>query len=93
MKIEFEHGVWWVRWVDSRCLPSGQDGSCDPPSKKGRKWIYLREGMNQRTELETVLHESAHAADPRASEEAIEEQARVQANLLWALGWRCRRDR
>lgn len=92
-RVAFSHGTWWLRWIPhaSRCLPCGCAGTCDPPDKSGRKWIYIAEGLPQREELEVLLHESAHASDPRASEEAIEEQARVQAGLLWQLGWR--RDR
>ena len=87
-KVEFDHGTWWLKRVRPKCLPAGSDGSCDPLSKRGRKWIYVRHDLEGKDELETLLHETAHAADQRASEEAIEEQARVQADLLWKLGWR-----
>lgn len=78
-----------LAWVaESPCLPEGLAGTCDPPSKKGRKFIYIRDGLDPEEELRVILHETAHAADPRASEEAIDEQSQEQARLLWELGWR-----
>ena len=86
--VEFDRVTWWIKFTGGKCLPEGDDGSCDPRSKKGRKWIYIRSGLDAKTELETILHETAHAADQRACEESIEEQGRVQAQLIWDMGWR-----
>ena len=85
--MEFDHGTWWLRFARA-CLAEGDDGDCDPPGTRGRKWITVRDDLSEKRELEVLLHETAHAADFRASEEAITEQARVQTELLWRLGWR-----
>ena len=87
-KVEFEHGTWWLRYVSDRCLPEGTGGTCDPATKKGRKWIYVSAALDDLEELETVIHEVTHAADQRASEEAVEEFGHVLAQLLWNMGWR-----
>lgn len=89
IKIQFDHGTWWLvrKRAKSRCLEDDR-GSCDPPSKHGRKWIHISDSLKGEEELEITIHELSHAADPRAGEEAIEEQARVIAKALWRLGWR-----
>jgi len=88
IKIELGHGTWWLKLTGPPCLPAGQDGSCDPPDKRGRRWIYIADALVGLERLETICHEYAHAADPQASEETIEERARVEARLLWDLGYR-----
>lgn len=88
--VESGGGDYEVLFVStkSRCLPDDLDGATDLPSKGGQKRIFVDKALRGQRKLEVILHETAHAADPRASEEAIEEQAREQARLLWSLGLR-----
>ena len=50
--------------------------------------IRIRKGLDEKTELDTLIHEALHASDWSKSEEWIEETAKEVANLLWGMGWR-----
>ena len=87
--LEFNHGKWKVKLVpkNSRCLPNDLDGTCDEIGKRGTKWVYVCRDLSAFDLLETILHESGHAANPLTSEETIEQQAHQQAKLLVSLGY------
>lgn len=39
--------------------------------------------------MDTVVHETAHAAAPYLSEEAVETISNAIASVLWKVGYRC----
>lgn len=89
LRISLRHGTWWLtfRKAESSCM-AGVRGSCDDIAKTGRKWIYISDDLRGKELLDVLIHEMSHAADPRAGEEAIEDQASTIADALWRLGWR-----
>lgn len=86
-KLKFNHATFHLcfRKKKSRCLGEDSLGETDLPHKKGKKRIYIRKGMKDKDDMETILHEIAHAMFPHASEEAVEELGRIQRK---ALRWR-----
>ena len=84
----FTAKVAWRVWrvVFTRDLPKDLDGLCDSPTKDGRprrgKKIQIRENLQGKELIETVLHESLHAALDCINEEYVEQTASDQANLI-----------
>lgn len=67
--------------------PRGCVGSCDAPDTPG-KVIYIDPQQGEYDILETITHEAWHALDWDKAEEAVEENARCLARLLWRMGYR-----
>jgi Zn-dependent peptidase ImmA (M78 family) len=63
------------------------DGHCDPPDAVN-KFIYIKSGMEEKRELETLLHEFLHALDWSKDETWVEQSAEDISKILWRLGWR-----
>ncbi len=65
------------------------DGSCDHPACPGKEMVFAwglhRDGLN---ELETFIHEPAHASLWDLSEDAVDAFSRDLARWLWRLGYR-----
>jgi len=84
----FTAKVAWRKWrvVFTRDLPKDLDGLCDSPTKDGRprrgKQIQIRENLQGRELIETVIHESLHAALECVNEEYVEQTATDQADLI-----------
>jgi len=80
--------VAWKVWrvVLTRDLPKDLDGLCDSPTKDGKprrgKRIQIRENLQGKELIETVIHESLHAALECINEEYVEQTAADQATLL-----------
>lgn len=68
-------------------LPNNDRGDCQGPHIRNKK-IRIREGMREKTTLEILLHEILHAANWDLDEQAIQETAEAQADILWSLGYR-----
>ena len=77
------------RWTLRFTPTSDEFGHCDPPDKPGKE-IVVDSRLTGEQRLDVILHECLHAADWRADEDYIEEQARDLARVLWRLGYRCR---
>ena len=60
------------------------DGLCDPNTKT----IHLPTELRGQRLLETILHESLHACQPKASEATVERTATELGGVLWGLGFR-----
>ena len=79
------------RWrVDSPAgLPKGQLGGCENWNL-GADLRRIQIPMDGDTlpELDTIIHESAHASCPWMDEDAVEQLAADIARLLWRLDWR-----
>lgn len=89
MRISFPHGTWWLEFKKKTAVcMSGIRGSCDEMTKRGRKRIYVKEGMPPKEELEVTIHELCHAAFPGQSEEYVQAAGEQISNALWTLGWR-----
>ena len=65
------------------------DGWCDQ-YKMGdnQRYITIMAKEGTRNELETIVHESLHACNWRASEQSVEMTAHDIARFLWRLGYR-----
>ena len=80
--------VAWKVWrvVLTRDLPKDLDGLCDSPTENGKprknKKILIRESLVGQAFMETVIHESLHAALDCLNEEYVEQTAADQAALL-----------
>lgn len=63
-------------------------GTCDSPCTKN-KCINIQAGLDQKTELDTCIHEILHSANFKTySEDYVTELATDLATALWRLGWR-----
>jgi len=84
----FTAKIAWRVWriVFTRDLPKDLDGLCDSPTKEGKprrgKKIQIRDNLQGKEALETILHESLHAALDCINEEYVEQTASDQANVI-----------
>lgn len=67
-------------------IDRGLDGECD----FDRRTILIGSHCRGLRELETLIHEMIHAADPDAKEKVVHEIAKDMARSLWKLGYRKR---
>lgn len=65
------------------------DGYCDPADKPDKR-IQIRPSLKGRDELDTIIHEIHHAADPSqmVDEKWVLQYATDLARVLWDLGYR-----
>lgn len=84
MRVTILKKRWTLRFTR---LPKGTDGECDPPETTGKE-IRIQQPLDEKNQLETVIHEALHASDWHRSEEWVEEVARDLARILWRLGYR-----
>jgi len=82
-KVEYELQF---RKPDSRCYADA-DGICYNPDEENPK-IYIRPQMDPRRELNTCIHEIAHAFFWDKSETEIERFASTASHFLYKVGWR-----
>jgi hypothetical protein len=68
-------------------LAKGTDGECDDPTTPGKE-IRIHKALDEKTTLETVVHEVLHAADWHKKEEWVTEVGRDLSRVLWRLGYR-----
>ena len=77
--------AWW-RLVITKDLPTDLDGFTDNPTLKGRprarKRILVSSSLSGRELLETILHESLHAADQQKNETFVEIIAHDQSKII-----------
>lgn len=81
---------WEIVWLRRlRRLPDGKTaaGWCDPPDSAGKQ-IRIRDGMDEETELDTLIHEMLHAAAWHVREDLVDQFASDAARVLTKLGWR-----
>lgn len=71
-----------IRWLYVRLR-----GSADGWSYHGDR-VLIDARLRGRRRLEVEIHEFLHQANPAHSEEAVTEQARDLARILWQLGYR-----
>lgn len=76
----------WRLLLDCR-MDKKYDGHCDAPTDKN-KAIKIRKGLSALDELETILHETHHAADDTKDEAFVDRLSHDQALILWRLGYR-----
>ena len=83
MRVELLGKRWNLRFVPnlSNC------GDCDVASAKFKE-IRIQQGMPQKLELDTSLHECLHLIHPSSDEEHVNQSATDIAEILWKLGWR-----
>jgi hypothetical protein len=68
------------------------DGECDAPEKKGKE-IRINSRLRGQEKLETLIHELLHAGNWfHRSEEAVTQEARDMARVLWKLNYRERHE-
>jgi hypothetical protein len=64
-------------------------GSCDPPDLPGKEiLVAMQHNKDPYDELDTYLHEAAHACLWDLSEGAVDEVATSLSKFLWRLGYR-----
>lgn len=77
---------WRLEWV-KRFPHRQQCGECDHPNAID-KAIKIKEGMSEQDTLDTLIHESIHAAGWHLDEDFVEELATDIARMLIRLGYR-----
>ena len=92
MRVAVLDHIWELVYEDEgdplpHDLGWGDNGSCDPPSLKGKR-IVIRRSLRGEQELQVTIHELLHAADYTKTEEWVDESAHDIARVLWRLGWR-----
>lgn len=66
----------------------GRDcGICSDPTDTNKR-IRIRRGMDEFTTLDTIIHETLHAADFWKREEWVDQVGTDLAKILWRLGYR-----
>lgn len=68
-------------------IGEGIDGLCFDPEDEEPK-IYIRPGMSNRREMNTCIHEVAHAFFWDKSETDVRRYADTVSRYLYQLGWR-----
>ena len=84
MQVQIRGETWRVRFVSRP--PEGNVGLCDRTRKTPA--IKVWDGLGGVKRLDTIIHETLHAALWDLDEEAIEETATAIAEILWRLGYR-----
>jgi hypothetical protein len=79
---------WLWRYARLRGAAAGWAYLPDHKNPKLEKKILVDERLTGRSRLETELHEFCHAANPTKSEEAVTQEAKELARILWSLGYR-----
>lgn len=77
------------RWTLRFAPNLGNGGDCDPPDHP-RKEIRINSTLDERRELEVILHELTHAAFWHLDETYVENFANAAADVLRRLGYRKR---
>jgi hypothetical protein len=63
------------------------DGLCDPPGVKKKK-IRIRQGLEDKDHMDTVIHECLHAADRSKDEDWVSAVAKDLTNVLLKMGYK-----
>jgi hypothetical protein len=63
------------------------DGLCDGPNTKGKK-IKIRQGLEDRDHMDTVIHEMLHVFDRSKDEDWVAIVAKNITNVLLKLGYK-----
>lgn len=80
--------IWRVKFVLSRDISRTAWGTCDwPPGS--RPSICIRASMRGTRMLDTLIHETMHAALPLLDEEAVRKTATDITRVLHRAGYRC----
>ena len=79
--------LWRVKFVKSSEISRTAWGTCDwPPGK--RRTICIRASMTPAQRLDTIIHETLHAALPLLDEEAVRASATDIARVLTKSGYK-----
>ena len=79
--------LWRVKFVKSKEISRTAWGTCDwPPGK--RPTICIRASMTPAQRLDTIIHETLHAALPLLDEEAVRASATDIARVLTKSGYK-----
>ena len=79
--------LWRVKFVKSSEISRTAWGTCDwPPGK--RPTICIRASMTPAQRLDTIIHETLHAALPLLDEEAVRASATDIARVLIKSGYK-----
>ena len=76
------------RYTQLKGNANGWTYTPDPRSPLMTRKILVHSGLSKRAKLEVEVHEFIHAANPNLSEDAVSQQGRDLARILWALGYR-----
>jgi hypothetical protein len=79
--------LWRVKFVKSSEISRTAWGTCDHPPGK-RPTICIRASMTPAQRLDTIIHETLHAALPLLDEEAVRSSATDIARVLTKSGYR-----
>src|SRR5688572_540621 len=66
-------------------------GSCDEPTGRSKQ-IRVRKGLNEKEELEVLIHEALHACDWHKDEDWVHRSGHDIAEFIYAQGWRRQRE-
>ena len=87
MRVRICGRYWDLSWVPQTELGPDEDGMCSLPDIP-RKYIHVAVELPPLIDLETVIHECLHAADPNQCELWVDTTARDLSRILWRLGYR-----
>lgn len=80
MRHKIRGKIWQLDYV--RRLPQGARGSCDAPTRAGKK-IKIKQSIKGLLKLDTLIHEGLHAGLWDLDEEAVNELASDLARMIW----------
>lgn len=83
MHVKIGGQRWTLRFIP-RSLKRKWVGLC----RYSNRTITVEKGLTPLKELDTVIHETLHAALPPIDEAFVGETATEMARILWRLGWR-----
>lgn len=87
MRVSILGKTWNLEFVPRRECGTDAIGSCDSPDMP-RKTIRVASGLKGVDRLDTIIHESIHAAHFALDEAFVEQFASDLARILWRLGYR-----
>ena len=89
MRIKILGKYWKLKYTKK--LPKDLDGCVDLPNVPNKE-MWIDKDLTGKDELETIIHEVWHCADPHKDETFIEEVSKDLTNILWKLGYRKQED-
>lgn len=86
IKLKIDNKVWTIKTVDPKYLPESY-GECDDAYDHTIKApeIWIRNDLNTKDTLDTLVHEVLHASRPELCEEAVGNTASIISEAIFKM--------